>query len=233
MTKKQYIKIFDNYLSDKFALNNFVPYQNPNEAGYICRIKNGDVYFMGLGYYSWWNEITGKRDAFRIDPYVVISISEIEKEYKKITVNKFLKHEIDYRTITTNAASIIAFPDGIIKGVGHNRLDWLIQQESDVTIVAEKVWDCFKEVILPYIQFNASVIGIDYLFNNNLDKFIIHDKMYRPTKGIIAAKLVGRKNISELIQYYDMEIKDWSDATQQEYIKLKDILPTIGNIPVS
>ena len=212
MIKKECIKLFNSLLEDVLNPLNFFPYTIPGECGYIFRKSNGDVHFLGLRYTQSWNTLTSKRDAFCIEPYLVVSINEIEKVYKKITKNIYYKHEIDYRTLTPQVASIIAFPSGIIKGISHNEFAWRIEEMEDIMQIVSTLKTLFINVILPYFNSNSIVKRVDELFNNNLDAAIIHVQ-FKPTRavrGLIAKYLLESEDYEKIISHYDKSSNLWS-----------------------
>lgn len=228
MIKKECIKLFDSLLEDVLSPLNFLPYYTQDECGYILRKSNGDVHFLGLRYTQSWNTLTNKRDAFCVEPYLVVSVSEIEREYKKITKNIYYKYEIDYRTLTPVVASIIAFPSGVIKGIGHNEFGWRIEKKEDVIPVVNKLIVLFKDVILPYFKTNSNVKRVDELFNNNLDAAIIHvqGNPTRALRGLIAKYLLNSKDYDKIINHYDSSAGFWPSNLQEEYADVKKLFST-------
>jgi len=63
-----------------------------------------------------------------------------------------------------------------------------------------------------------------------LDSSTIHEghKPNRIIKGLIAAKLVNRKNINILIERYNIEILNMRKEIQEEYSSLISLLPSIS-----
>lgn len=222
MKKQDVIKLFDLYLKESLFKWGYKPFANKYEAGYINLRPNGDVYFLGMGYHSWWNEITGKRDAYRIEPYLVICLQEIENIIKQVTNVKNIDSPIGFRTFNFNIASAIAFPDGIIKGVGHNTFDWKVFENEDVLRISSEI-ELLFENILPQVINNLNTIEkAERICNHNIDAQLLYtiSTPDRCLRGIIAAQIL-KKDTSMLIKYYDSISNNWSESAKNEYAKLK------------
>lgn len=226
MKKKKVVQVLNALICDFLQAKGYEQYQKGNEIGWINRQSKGDLYFFDLGLIPAGGLNSG---IFKLEPSLTVSIKEVEDIYRLVTTNKYLNNEISFRTFAFNLSSLDAFPDGIIRGIGHPRYNWIIDREENISSVEKKLRTSLEEIAFPWIEENASVPKVDELFNENLKSYIIYSPSNpdRAMRGIIAGKLVGRSNLKEVIFLYDNLLRKCAENIQREYNALKTLLPKI------
>jgi len=229
MKKKDAVANLNYQVKDFFELHGFKSYETPYETGWIKEIENGDVYFIGLGYVPRISINTGKKESYQIEPELTICIDEIEQHYKKISLNESLKYVIDYRTLSARLGLLKGYPTGIINSSEHYFCNWVAHDIEDFKNIGLQVVDIVKQVALPYIEKNANVFAVDKLINENLTEQIVHIGTLpnRAIRGLIAARLVGRKNLADIMRYYDVIMNEATPNLQAEYKAIKSTLHSI------
>lgn len=225
MTQKQVARKLIDLLTPELRPFDFEP--SYKEEGFIR--QTGGAFFL-YQFLVYNRTILGSGiKGYLIEPYIWITVKEIEKYYKQITSNTELKTEVDWKTIGNSLANIMANPDGLYKK-RNKSLDLLVFEEKHIRPVAARLLKHFKEVALPYCLTNGSITMVDKIVNSKPDEYKVHmqNDNFRIIKGIIAAKLVGNPNLDKIIKIYDKQIvdRDMYNATE-EMGRLKEILPTI------
>lgn len=190
--------------------------------------RRKQCFFIKLLIYNRTVLNTGAK-GFLIEPYIWVGVKGIEKYYKKITINKELKTDVNFVTIGNSIANLLANPDGLYAHKNKS-LDLNVFEERHIPIIAVQLLKQFKEVALPYCLNNATVTVVDKLINTKPNEYKVHtmNDNTRILKGIIAAKLNNNPHLDELIKIYDKQIvdRDMYNATEEMQL-LKEILPTI------
>ncbi|MET3877298.1 hypothetical protein [Chitinophaga sp. OAE865] len=198
------------------------------EQGFL-REENGVIYFYFFLIYNEHNIKTGAK-GFLIEPYAKISNLSIEKYYKKITINSYLKSKWDFNTIGNSLANLIANPDGINRKRNES-LRFYVWEEAHIKLVANALLKLFKEFALLYFLENSSVKRIDMLLNSHPREYTVHmvNDLFRFVKGVIAAKLDNNPESDNLLTIYNTLIdeRDMPDDCRIEMKRLADMLPEI------
>ena len=228
MNKTEVINNLNIAVNSFFSKHNFKPYKYDSEIGWIQKNEN-DLLFIDFNYIGLIHPDTGRRESYNINPIITISNNEIEKHYKNITNNSYLKDPIEFRTVCVKVAVLENCKDGFFTGPHYNYV-WEINYQSDVAKISSLLIDKIENVVLPNYEKLKTVEQIDKLYNdiNTLDKSLIYlfGIPPRAIKGIIAAKLVDNKNVSLLIDYYSKDVLKWNEMYQKEFHNLKEYLKT-------
>ncbi|MEC5145249.1 hypothetical protein [Chitinophaga sp. 212800010-3] len=228
MTKKEVIRSIIEFMEKEIGLYNFKP--NFKEQGFIRRDKDA-IFFYFFLIYDRTIIKTGEK-GFQIEPQIYINLPEIEKYYKEITINTYLKTDWNFVTIGNSVANLIANPDGINRNRNQN-LDLFIFEEKNIPYVSWELLKYFKDVAFPYFLTNNTAKKIDELLNSHPKEYSVHmyNDLYRFIKGAIAAKLGKNPKLDELVTTYSNLIieRDMPDDCKEEMERLKAILPMIGN----
>ncbi|NLU91352.1 hypothetical protein [Chitinophaga sp. Ak27] len=226
MIKKEVIKSILEFMEKEMGLYNFKP--NFKEQGFIRKDK-GAIFFYFFLIYDRTNIKTGEK-GFQIEPQINIHIPEIEKYYKEITINSYLKTDWQFITIGNTVANIMANPDGINRKRNQS-LDLFVFEEKNIPYVSWELLKYFKEVALPYFLTNNNVKKIDELLNTHPKEYSVHMFFdpYRFIKGTIAAKLAKNPALDDIVSTYSNLIieRDMTDDCKEEMERLKAILPMI------
>ena len=192
--------------------------------------EDGDVtYFF---FFLIYNEvyIDSGQKGFQLVPYAKIHLAPVEKYYKQITVNTYLKTKWDFITIGNSIADLIANPDGIARKRNQS-LKLYVFEEEHIETVVHKMLEYFREVALPYFLSNNTVRRVDDLLNRHPREYTIHmvNDLFRFVKGIIAAKLNNNPEVNKLLSIYNSLIieRDMPEDCKIEMARLEEILPTI------
>lgn len=227
MTQKEVIRKIVNLLNPELETFNFKA--NLKEQGFIRRDENA-VFFYFFLIYDRTNVKTGER-GFLIEPHANINIPMIEKYYKEITLNSFLKTEWDFITIGNSIAELRANPDGIARKINLS-LDLIVFEEEHIQSVVRELINQFKEVALPYFLANSTVKKVDELLNKHPREYSVHmiNDLFRFVKGLIAAKLNNNPRLDELFALYSNLIveRDMAEDCIEEMERLKRLLPEIN-----
>ncbi|MBV7533954.1 hypothetical protein [Chitinophaga sp. sic0106] len=198
------------------------------EQGFVKKEKGSICLYQFLVYDRTFIK-TGAKGVL-VEPYIWIGVDEIEKHYKKITLNTELKKETDFITIGNSVASILHNPDGLYKKRNES-LNLLITEDSQVEAIASELLNQFKKVALPYCELNSSVARVDELLNFMPNEYKVNaaNDIFRITKGVIAAKLNNNPSLNVLIDIYDQQLieRDMDELHKQEMERLKRLLPNV------
>lgn len=232
MTKKETVsKIFER-ITKRIEIFDFkVDFKNQ----WFVRKTPNCIFVYDIHFYDRTNIKTGAK-GFLVEPYIWVSVKEIENYYKEITINKELRRDTDFKTLGSNVAEFLSNPDGIHRKWNES-LDLFVFEEKHVEIVAMELLKQFEEFSMPYFLKNGNVHAVDHLFNQNPTEYCVHmsNDLFRFIKGLIAAKLNGNPKLESLLQTYDRLIieRDMPDNCKEEMSRLKSVLPMIGtNITV-
>ncbi|MGO4289866.1 hypothetical protein [Chitinophaga sp. RAB17] len=170
--------------------------------------------------------------GFQIEPMIWVNVKVIEAYYKQITVNTELKKDVDFKTIGSSIASLIANPDGIFRKKNES-LNLLIFEENHIPGIAETLIKQFNKVALPYCLTNCKIPAIDKIANSHPDEWIVHmmNDYRRMIRGVIAAKLNGNPELDHLLNFYERKMIDSKapEMNLEEMKRLKIALPSIGS----
>lgn len=119
---------------------------------------------------------------------------------------------------------------------GTDGYDIPFREEADVTTVASQLLTIFREKAQPYFEQFSTVAAVDVALNDQPNEPCIHGGMpsNRCSRGVIVAKLTGRKNYDELVSIYrSILIKDNNGFYLPAFESLLDRLEGIsaGNCP--
>ena len=171
-----------------------------------------------------------------IEPSIDIHNTPIEKVYARITTRK-IGHVLQLRTIGNLLAELRANPSGKYQ-VRNQSLDLFLFGEEDIDATAKKLIDYFKKDVLPYIEKYATWKGLDDILNNNLSFNTVHCLIEpeRSIRGLILAKLTGRKDLDELIVRHSDRIRSMSNENSKielnRLLEILDSLPVLDNEPI-
>lgn len=179
--------------------------------GYFEKSSNGCRFIYKPLFHSRSSEIA-------IELFVLIEYIEAEKIYKKAS-----GHMV-FETIGNEVGKLIHNPDG--KMIDHRSVDLIIRSESDIYQTAKLAKKYFEEVALPYYETKGCLKEIDRVLNENPDQISVHANVqfFRCPKGLIIAKLAGRKNYHELEKKYDEKMASMSALYKYRYEGIKDYL---------
>ncbi|MEC5145245.1 hypothetical protein [Chitinophaga sp. 212800010-3] len=227
MTKKEILNGILEFMEKGVRLYNFKP--NFKEQGFFRKDENA-IYFYFYLIYNTTNIKSGEK-GFQIEPQIYINISSIEKYYKEITINSYLKTDWNFVTIGNSVADLMANPDGINRNRNQS-LDLFIFEKKNIPYVSWELLKYFKEVAFPYFLTNNTVKKIDELLNSHPKEYSVHmyNDLFRFIKGVIAAKLAGNPALNQLVTTYSNLIieRDMPDNCKEEMERLKAVLPIIN-----
>jgi len=180
-----------------------------------------------LGVINDFNMIKRKAGV-TIEPYIYIHNKPIEKIYARITTRE-IEYILDNITIGNKLADLLANPSGKYM-VRNQSLNLFLYSENDINEIAQKLMGYFQEDVLPYFEKYATWKGLDDVFNNNLSYNTVHCLIEpeRSIRGLILAKLIGRKDLNELIILHREKIR--SSINENYLIELNRLLEILDSI---
>ena len=96
-----------------------------------------------------------------------------------------------------------------------------IEGVRDVDAAVRTILRAFEDVAFPYFQRHCDLSVIDLALNQNPNEGSIHmiNERFRCSKGLIVAKLVGRKNYAEIRRIYDERMRRIGTITYDRYFR--------------
>lgn len=177
------------------------------------------------------------KSGINIEPGIFVHCKPIEKIYSRISTRE-LDNVLKYITIGNKLSVFVNNPSGKCE-VRHKDLDLFIYEEDDVVKIAKVLVDYFKGIGLPYFERYATWEGLDEIFNSNLSYDSVHCAIEpeRSLRGIIVAKLIGRKDLDELVKIQSERIRSKGvERFEVELNRLLEILDSIaplkGNVSI-
>jgi hypothetical protein len=161
------------------------------------------------------------KPGYRIQPNVGIRIEQVENIFHQISgfESKFQK---DTPTIGSSV--------GIYLTGDSRACEFLLESQSEVAVVAERIIGIFQEFALPYFERLGSIQSIDAELNDKPAERTHHRALafFRCSTGIIVAKLAGRPNYDELASLYaDVMTRDNNGFYFKRFEELLTLLKTI------
>lgn len=135
------------------------------------------------------------KPGYRIQPNVGVRIEQVEEIFHQ-TSGFESKHQ---RETPTFGNSI-----GILQSGDSRGCEFLLESESQITLIAEKIACVFSEFALPYFERWRSLVSIDGELNDKPSERTNQRPLawQRCSTGIIVARLVGRTDYSNLVDFY-------------------------------
>lgn len=199
ITKNDIVAKVLDYLGEKSGGLNFKP-----DYKSFCILRKGteSVLIYNLLFYDRTNVRTNMKGV-QIEPYIWINIKPVEKIYKELTLNKYLKKDTDFITVGNSVADLMANPGGIYKK-RNNTLNLFVFDDKDVEIVSKELLKHFQDIALDYFNKYNSIKAVDESLNSYPSEYCVHmsNDTYRFMKGLIAAKLENNPNYEDLLQTY-------------------------------
>lgn len=198
------------------------------EQGFIRKDTNATYLYQFLVFDR--TELKSGRKLFLVEPLILINVNTIEKFYKRITINKFLKSDIDFITIGNSIAALKSNKNEVYEKL-NSSLELFVLEESDIPKLAKILFKEFIEVAYPYCLKNGNVAMVDKLLNNNPDIHKVHvqNDNYRILKGLIAAKLNHNPAFEKILNSYEKQISNRPEYFKTEWKNLNEILHEISN----
>jgi hypothetical protein len=135
------------------------------------------------------------KPGWRIQPNVALRFEQVEDIFHQ-TSEFELKHQKDTPTIGGAIGNILK---------NDNRAcEFLLESESHIAPVTEKIVQVFREFALPYFDKFKSLIAVDAELNTKPTERTPHRvaPWLRCSTGIIVAKLIGRPDYQHLADVY-------------------------------
>lgn len=135
------------------------------------------------------------RPGYRIQPNVGVRIDRVENIFHQ-TSGWDPKYQKDTPTMGSSV--------GILLTGDSRSCEVLLEKESQVGPVAERIEGVFHEFVLPFFERWGSLIAIDAGLNDKPAErtHLRHLAWERCSTGIIVAKLVGRRDYDQLADFY-------------------------------
>jgi hypothetical protein len=135
------------------------------------------------------------KPGYRIQPNVGVRIDLIEDIFHQTSG---FDREFQDNTSTMGA------PVGALLGGSARDCEFLLESESWIPDVTEKIIDVFRTVGLPYYDKWKSLPAIDAELNGDPARRTLHRGLawFRCSTGLIVAKLVGRRDYATLADIY-------------------------------
>jgi hypothetical protein len=135
------------------------------------------------------------KPGYRIQPNVGIRIEKVEDLFHKTS-----GFEPRYQKKTaTMGNSVGAYLEG-----NSQACEFLLESESDIKTISDKILGVFREFALPFFNQWGSLLAIDKELNDNPTQLTSHRALawFRCSTGVIVAKLVGRADYEKLVTIY-------------------------------
>lgn len=135
------------------------------------------------------------RPGYRIQPNVGVRIDRVEELFHQTS-----GFERRYQETT----STMGAPAGSLLGGGPRACEFILDSESEISPVSERIMGVFRGVALPYVEHWSSLPAIDAELNDKPGERSPHRSLatFRCSTGIIVAKLVGRPDYEQLAAFY-------------------------------
>jgi hypothetical protein len=135
------------------------------------------------------------KPGYRVQPNVGVRIDRVEQIFHQTS-----GFELQYQDST----STMGAPVGVLLSGSPRACEFLLESESEIASVAEKIVRVFREVALPYFERWSSLAAIDAELNDKPAERTSHRGLawFRCSTGIIVAKLVGRPDYEQLAAFY-------------------------------
>lgn len=219
MKKKEIINSVLKLLSDKVE-----------STGFSINLKDGviikkDVDAILIYDVLWYDRVNQDTNefGFQAEPYVYIHNRSIESVYKEVSVNKFLKIELSFKTIGNSVADLEANPKGIYEK-RNNSVDIYVFNESQIEKAAVSLFNYFRKTALPYFDKYAAVGSIDEALNSHPSDYCVHmpNDNWRIVKGLIAARLNNNSRYEKLHRTY-YEFMDQRSMPKETFEELRNL----------
>jgi len=135
------------------------------------------------------------KPGYRIQPHVGVRIEQVESIFHQ-TSGFESRHQKDTPTMGNSI--------GILQSGDSRSCEFLLESESQIALIAEKITDVFCKFALPYFERWESLIVIDAELNGKPVERTHQRPLawQRCSTGLIVAKLVGRPDYSQLSALY-------------------------------
>jgi hypothetical protein len=135
------------------------------------------------------------KPGYRIQPNVGVRLERVENIFHQTS-----GFESKYQKDTATMGSSVGI---FLTGDGRS-CEFLLERESEIPSVAEKLVNVFREFALPYFERWGSLAAIDAELNDKPAERSHHRALasFRCSTGIIVAKLLCRPNYNQLAAFY-------------------------------
>ncbi|MGO8689606.1 MAG: hypothetical protein ACLQLG_08220 [Thermoguttaceae bacterium] len=135
------------------------------------------------------------KPGYRIQPNTGVRIERVEELFHQSS-----GFDPKHRKHTATMGNSV----GILLNGRSRTCEFLLESESEVGPVAEKIMDVFREFALPYFERWGSLKAIDVELNDTPTKPTPHRGLawFRCSTGIIVARLLGRPDYEQLVAFY-------------------------------
>ena len=199
----------------KFSAHGFV--LNKNDKAYH-RISNNCIQTFYL--------LIFKKDiGVYIEPRWSIKLKEILDIYHKVASKE--KKYFKYTPVLENSlGELIEFVDNGNESGSNKSVQYLIENDRDITTLIEIIPKRFEKYVLPYFNQNSNIARVDKLLNTNPRELSIHHWLYplRACMGIIAAQIVHNPIYNDLVNIYEEELQEANLTYKMEFEKLISVL---------
>ena len=142
----------------------------------------------------------------------------------EVGVRSELVEEIFHRTSEyseSNSASTATLGVSVKLLTGSEDFDLVLVDTDDVDPAIDRAKSAFRDVAVPYFAQYCSLKQIDAALNDNPEEPCIHmlNERARCSRGLIVAKLLNRRNYSELVQIYDRKVARAGAMTYKKYFR--------------
>ncbi|MCX2449725.1 hypothetical protein OQX61_00460 [Pedobacter sp. PLR] len=183
---------------------------------YDYKLKKSDDSFIQKTEFGWnmfsttflvrsegWNIRPGLLIRFNVVEDLFHQVSNFEKKYHKGTP-----------TLGTSIENLN------INGL-EARFD--LFEEAQIDRVASELFKLFKSVGTPFFEKYNNLPAVDHQIND--DNTVLTGFIFKGTKGLILAKLLGRKDFGILQEKYQHYYESFSDGFYlPEYLRVKELL---------
>lgn len=194
--------------------------------GFSFQKKDGDIVRNVAGFTdSFYFIFTNYGSRIFVEPWWGMGVTGIVDIYHEITEKE--EAYFQYTAVLgNNLGELMAYIDSGNEIRHDVRNQHLIERDEDIGTVMTTISENVRKYLLPYFDLNHSIERIDVLLNSSPADLVVHTLSYpnRAMMGLIAAKLVNRKDYEKLRAIYDENLIDAADEAKREYESLKVLL---------
>jgi hypothetical protein len=146
--------------------------------------------------------------GYTVAPAIAVRLEEVERIFHLVSGYE-PQYQKSSSTINPTIEELVKAKAGYEYG---------LYTPEDINLVAEKLFDVFKKIALPFLETHSSLASIDGFLNDVPKNYTVSLREYR---GIIVAKLNKRENYEQLAEIYKHSLDSYYLA---DYERLLTIL---------
>lgn len=196
-----------NCLSEDLKVEGFT--YSKSKGGFIRKTDFGQQWYTFL-FYKYSGE-----EGFTINPVIQVRFDEVENFFHETSYfNK--REQKGTSTIGCSVENYLAD--------GEDMFRQEIGEDGDIIEVCTYYYDLYFRIVAPFFKKYTTLESLDKLINSDPEKELsLINFIFRGAKGAIIAHLLGRDNLSELIEIYGIQYARFSSGFYKEdYDKVVD-----------